>query len=109
MKVLKLSDMKGGWFIGNFDPVAYKTEQFEICYKTHPKNDVWDCHYHKKAVEVNLLVRGKMRFQDRIINAGDIFIVYPWEVSNPEFLEDCEVIIVKTPSLVDDKYPISLT
>lgn len=106
MKVLNIKDMVGGWFIGNFEPSAYKNEMFEVCLKKHPKGDVWDMHYHKVATEINLLVEGSMRFQDRILSAGDIFIVYPWEVSNPEFLADCTVVIVKVPSILNDKYSL---
>jgi len=106
MIIHKLSDMKGGWFVGNFDPTAWKTKDVEVCYKIHPKGDSWDAHYHKKAVEVNLLIKGKMKFQDQIISSGDIFTVFPWEVSNPEFLEECEVVIIKMPSVTGDKYVI---
>lgn len=101
-----MAEMKGGWFIGNFEPTVLKTDQFEVGYKFHPKGDAWDCHYHKKAVEINFLIRGKIRMQDQIIEGGDIFIMFPWEVANPEFLEDCEVVIIKTPSVVGDKYKI---
>jgi quercetin dioxygenase-like cupin family protein len=106
MKIFKMKDMIGGWFVGNFEPSAFKTENFEVCYKKHPKNDVWDRHYHKEATEINYLVKGKIKFQNKILESGDIFVVYPWEISDPEFLEDTEVVIVKTPSVIGDKYNI---
>lgn len=104
MIIRKISDMKGGWYIGDFDPSVFKTNAFEVGYKLHEKGSDWDCHYHKKSWEVNLLIHGKMKMQDQIINAGDIFIINPWEIGNPEFLEDCEVVTVKIPSVLDDKY-----
>jgi quercetin dioxygenase-like cupin family protein len=104
MRIEKLKDMQGGWFVGNFTPTAHKAD-FEVCYKFHPKGDVWDIHYHDTVTEINLLVRGKMRMQNRLLEAGDIFIIEPYEISDPEFLEDCEVVVVKTPS-ANDKIPV---
>jgi hypothetical protein len=36
--------------------------------------------------------------------SGDIFILRKNEVADPVFLEDCEVFIVKTPSVPGDKF-----
>ena len=101
MKIHKLSDMKSGWFVGAFEPTAYYTENVEVNYRTHPKGEVWDTHYHTIVTEVNLLIRGKMTLQGQELNSGDIFIIEPWEITNPEFLEDCEIICVKMPSSND--------
>lgn len=106
MKLFRIEDMIGGWFAGNFEPTAFNTDDFEVCYKKHSKGEVWDIHYHKEATEINYLVKGKMKIQNIELNSGDIFIIYPYEVANPEFLEDCELVIVKTPSIKNDKYII---
>ena len=63
-----MKEMKGGWFIGNFEPTAYKTEQFEVCYKHHTKGEKWDAHYHKAGTEINYLVSGKMTIQNKELN-----------------------------------------
>ena len=31
--------MKGGWFVGDFLPTAFKTKNFEVSYKLHKKNE----------------------------------------------------------------------
>ena len=108
MKVSKLKNMKDGWFVGNFEPSAYKTSNFEACYKVHPKGDVWDYHYHKESTEINLLIKGKMKIQDQILESGDIFVIPPYEIADPEFIEDCELVILKTPSNTKDKYVINI-
>lgn len=108
MKILDIKDMKGGWFVGNFSPTAFKTEDFEVCYKVHKKDEVWDYHYHKKSYEINLLVKGEMRLQDTTLKAGDIFIMSPYEIADPEFLQDCELVVVKTPSSKNDKFAFKL-
>ena len=99
-----MKDMTGGWFIGDFEPTSFKTKDFEVCYKHHKKGEKWDVHYHKKSTEINYLVEGRMRLQDIEISSGDIFILKPYEIADPEFLEDCKLVIVKTPSCTNDKY-----
>lgn len=105
MEIFDFSQMKGGWFIGDFHPTAYPAN-FEVCYKHHKKGEKWDSHYHKKATEINLLVSGKMSINGTIINAGQVFVIYPYYVSSPVFLEDCSLVIVKTISDENDKYII---
>lgn len=104
MKIDKLNLMKDGWFIGNFSPSCYTTKEFEVCYKEHKKGEKWETHYHKKGTEINLLVEGKMLIQDIELNSGDIFTIHPYEIANPVFLEDCKLVIVKTPSIPGDKF-----
>lgn len=101
-----MSDMSGGWFIGNFEPSVLKTDQFEVCYKFHSKGEKWDTHYHKKGTEINYLIEGKMIIQDKELNKGDIFVLNPYEIADPFFLEDCTLLIVKTPSIPGDKFII---
>lgn len=97
MKVLKLKDMKGGWFCGNFEPTAFKTEAFEASLKVHPKGEKWAHHFHRKVTEINLLVTGNMILQDKELFAGDIFIIEPFEIADPEFLTDCQIVCIKVP------------
>jgi len=101
MKIFNIKDMIGGWFVGNFTPTAYKTENFEVSYKLHPKGEKWDYHYHTEVTEVNYLVRGKMLLQNKELNSNDIFILEPFEIADPTFLEDCEIVCVKTKSAND--------
>jgi hypothetical protein len=37
------------------------------------------------------------------LNSGDIFVIYPKEIADPIFLEDCYLCVIKTPSIVGDK------
>ena len=53
---------------------------------------------------IKLLLRGTMIMQGRTMKSGDIFVLEPGEVADPIFVEDCEVIIIKSPSVVGDKY-----
>lgn len=96
--------MKAGWFIGDFEPSVLRTREFEVGVKSHPKQSKWDVHYHKQATEITLLVSGKMKIADQVIESGQVFVLEPYEVADPVFLEDCLVVVVKTPSVVQDKY-----
>lgn len=102
MKIHRQTDWFKGWFIGNFEPSAFKTDAFEVCLKKHPKGETWPKHYHKIATEINYLIRGKMNIQGITFEAGDVFILEPYDVADPDFLEDCELIVVKVPFVKDD-------
>jgi quercetin dioxygenase-like cupin family protein len=101
MKLLKFSDMDDGWFVGGFEPTAYYTKDFEVNYRVHPKGQKWSKHYHTHVTEINLLIRGRMTIQNQELITGDIFILEPLELTDPIFLEDCEIVCVKTPSKAD--------
>ena len=106
MIIKKLIDFWSGWFIGNFEPSLLKTEQFEVGYLYHPKGEQWPDHYHKLGTEYNLLVKGKMIIRGETVNEGELFILEPYEVADPEFLEDCYVVCIKSPGYKGDKYLI---
>jgi hypothetical protein len=107
MEIKRFEDFKGGWYIGDFEPTAFQTDKFEVCYKTHYAGEKWDTHYHKVGTEINFLIEGEMIIQEKRIKSGDIFIIYPYEIADPEFLTECKLIIVKTPSKINDKYIIN--
>jgi len=101
MKILSMDNMIGGWFVGNFEPTAYKTKDFEVSYKVHAKGEKWDFHYHTDVTEINYLVRGEMILQNKTLKTGDIFILEPYEIADPNFVEQCEIVCVKTKSIND--------
>jgi quercetin dioxygenase-like cupin family protein len=47
-----------------------------------------------------------MTIQNDTFNPGDVFVIEPNEVADPEFLEDCELIVVKVPFARNDKYEV---
>lgn len=106
MKIIKLSEMHRGWFIGDFEPSILRTDLFEVAYLVHKKGEKWPKHFHAIATEYNLLIRGSMKVCGHKINPGEIFIIEPNEEAAPIFYEDCEIVCIKTPSLPEDKYEI---
>jgi quercetin dioxygenase-like cupin family protein len=106
MKKRKLTEMKRGWFIGDFDPSILRTDQFEVGLLTHKKGEHWAKHYHAIATEYNLLISGEMTIHNEKLIPGDIFIIEPDEVVDPTFQEDSVVVCIKIPSLTTDKYEV---
>lgn len=103
MKTYKMNEMKGGWFIGDFEPSILKTKNFEVGVLHHHKGEIWPKHKHKHLEEYNYLLSGKMRIHNTVINAGDFFVFERGEIADPIFLEDCVVIVIKVPSVPGDK------
>tara|TARA_R110000796_G_scaffold47224_1_gene113696 strand:+ start:3157 stop:3480 length:324 start_codon:yes stop_codon:yes gene_type:complete len=104
MKIHNINDMVKGWFIGNFDPAVLKTDKFEVGYHTHKKGDVTVNHYHKLSTEINVIITGSMKVNNKMLKKGDIFVFDPYTVSDGEFLTDTELIVVRDASYTSDKY-----
>jgi hypothetical protein len=106
MKIYKDSNMHRGWFIGDFEPSVLRTTEFEVGVLRHKKDEKWKAHYHKEASEYNYLIEGEMIIQGQLLKAGDIFVIDKYEIADPIFLTDCTVVVVKNPSLPQDKYTV---
>jgi len=106
MKTYNINDMYRGWFIGNFEPSVFKTDQFEVALLFHPKGEKWPKHFHKEADEINVLISGKMFLNGTLIEPSTIIHIEKNEIAEPEFLEDCKLICVKFPSVPGDKYEV---
>ena len=104
MKVEKLSNMKGGWFIGNFEPSLFKTNDCEVAVKSYKKGDKEGKHYHKIATEYTVVVKGKVKMFDNVYEEGDIIVVEPGDATDFEALEDAMNVVVKMPGANNDKY-----
>jgi quercetin dioxygenase-like cupin family protein len=103
---VNIKDMVRGWFIGDFEPSVFKTKDFEVGLMHHKKNEEPDLHYHKIITEYNVVISGRMRFEDRILSDGDIFEIAPNQINDLEFLEDTTIVCVKVPSVTNDKYKV---
>ena len=106
MQVFNIDSFHRGWFVGNFEPSCFKQEGFEVGYLTHKQGEKWDAHFHKISTEINLLLEGEMVIQGTKLKRGDVFILSPNEIADPEFLTDCSLIVIKSPSIPGDKYLI---
>jgi quercetin dioxygenase-like cupin family protein len=105
MKIGKLQDMKGGWFIGNFEPSLLKTNDCEVAVKSYKKGDYEEPHYHKIATEYTAIITGRVKMNGVEYCAGDIIVMEPDEDTDFESLEDGTAnVVVKIPGANNDKY-----
>ncbi len=98
--------MKKGWFIGDFDPSVYRTSKFEVGFHRYSKGCKTIDHFHEKSTEINVVISGRMIVNGEVAKKDDIFIFDPNVVSRTEFLEDTELIVVRTASVPNDKVVI---
>ena len=105
MEIKNINEMKGGWFVGNFQPSIFNAN-FEVGVKKYKKGEFHAPHFHKIATEINYLISGNMLANRKLIKPGEIFTFEPNEVASCEFLEDCELVVVKSVSVINDKYDI---
>ncbi|MBQ7198279.1 MAG: hypothetical protein IJS29_03350 [Selenomonadaceae bacterium] len=104
MKTAKLADMFKGWFVGNFEPTIYRTNDVEVAIKEYSAGDYEEAHYHKIATEITVIQSGRVKMFDKIFNSGDIIVVEPNDATDFTALEDTVTIVVKIPGANNDKY-----
>ena len=100
--------MKGGWFVGAFNPTAYSSN-FEVGIHEHTKGEHHQDHFHKLGTEINLVLDGSVSINDTVFNKDDIFILYPYELSCVEYLTDVRICVVRNISDTTDKYKVDIS
>ena len=105
-KIFNLNEMKRGWFIGNFEPSVFRTDQFEVAVQSYPSGSIESEHFHKISTEFTVIVSGKCKMNERICSEGDIIVIEPGKANIFEALTDVITVVVKIPSSTDDKYLI---
>lgn len=104
MKVNKLKDMFRGWFVGNFEPSLYKTDDVEVAVKEYKAGDKEQKHYHKIATEITIINSGLVLMNGITYSSGDIITIEPGEATDFEALSDTNTTVVKLPCVKNDKY-----
>lgn len=104
MKIHNLENMIGGWFIGNFEPTVLRTDKFEVAVKKYKKGDTEKRHVHKIATEITLILTGCVDINGNRYSENEIVTILPNEWVLFKAIDDTITIVVKTPSVSDDKY-----
>jgi quercetin dioxygenase-like cupin family protein len=104
MRIFQHNSMKGGWFVGNFEPCVFKTTTAEVGVKSYKAGETNAMHYHKCSTEVTLIISGECRMGDYVLNAGDIMVIEPYEESDFEAITDCTLVVYKSASVAGDKH-----
>ncbi len=104
MQSAKLDDMVKGWFVGNFTPTLYQTNDVEVAVKTYPANTYEEWHYHKIATELTAIISGEVEMSGQRFGAGQIVVIEPGEGTDFRALVDTVTVVVKLPGANNDKY-----
>lgn len=107
MKKSKLDEFVRGWVVGNFEPSLLKAD-FEVGVAKHKAGEFHQDHFHKEAIEINILLEGEMIINGEKFYPNDIFVLYPYEVSQAEFLTDVTVVIIRDKSNPADKFSFDI-
>jgi hypothetical protein len=99
-----LDGMIRGWFVGDFEPTAYRTSDVEVAIKHYAAGDSEERHVHKIAIELTAVVSGSVRMDGEELHAGDILTLSPGEPSDFLAITDATVVAVKLPAAPGDKY-----
>jgi len=104
METFKLSDYKGGWFIGDFFPSILYTKDFEVAIKHYKVGQSESSHYHKLATEITVIVKGSALMNGNLKNEGDVIFIEKGESTDFIPLTDTITCVIKMPSVIGDKY-----
>ena len=107
MIVRSLQDMVGGWIVGNFEPTCLKTTACEVACKHYDAGAAEAAHVHRIATELTLIAAGRVTMNGRTYSAGDIIVLEPGEATDFRALEKTTTVVVKMPSVLGDKYPVT--
>jgi quercetin dioxygenase-like cupin family protein len=104
MQTYELDEFTGGWFVGAFSPAIINCAECEVAIKRYSAGSVEPSHHHKIATELTVVVSGRARMGGTVLTAGMIAEIAKGESTSFEALEDTVTVVVKTPSVADDKY-----
>ena len=104
MKTYKLADLTKGWFVGNFSPTVYSTNEVEVAVKRYKAGDHESAHYHKLATEITVVIDGVVEMNGTVYKAGTIIVIEPNQASDFLAITDVTTTVVKIPGANNDKY-----
>ena len=104
MYTSNLNKMIKGWFVGNFEPTLYSTNDVEVAVKRYKAGDYESVHYHKLATEITVIVSGIVKMNGVEYKEGDIIVIEPNDRTDFFAVTDAVNTVVKIPGANDDKY-----
>jgi mannose-6-phosphate isomerase-like protein (cupin superfamily) len=100
----RLEDMFRGWFVGDFEPSAFKTDGCEVAVKSYRAGEKEPLHHHKISTEITLILTGEVLMAGRKWGPGDIVVLSPGHATEFEAITDTINVVVKVPSAKNDKF-----
>lgn len=107
LEKFELQDMVKGWFIGDFEPTLFQTEDVEVAIKYYKAGEFEATHYHKIATEFTVVLNGKIKMNGTIYSSNQIIKVNPGVSTDFEAITDVITVVVKIPGAKNDKYNLN--
>lgn len=104
MIIENINYMTKGWFIGNFNPSLFKTNEVEVAVKHYKAGDHEDAHYHKIATEYTVIIEGEVEMNGVRYGKDTIIVMEPGEATDFTAITDSVNVVVKMPGANNDKY-----
>ena len=104
MEITSIDQMFKGWFIGNFEPTLFKTNDVEVAVKFYKKGDFEESHFHKIATEFTVIIDGIVEMNGITYETGQIIKIEPQETTDFKAITNVKTVVVKIPGANYDKY-----
>jgi len=104
MKKYNINQFTRGWLVGDFTPNIIRTKDFEFMVRFYKKGEIEKKHIHKIANEITVIMDGIFLMNNEKYIKGDIIHLLPGDVTDFECLKNGSTAVVKTPSVIGDKY-----
>lgn len=104
MNINDLKEFTKGWIVGNFNPTLLNTDNFEVAIKRYKSGDYEEKHHHKIATEITVIVEGEVEMNSVKYSKDDIITINPNESTDFKCVTDVITVVIKTPSVNNDKY-----
>jgi hypothetical protein len=106
LEKFEINNMFKGWFIGNFEPTLYQTNDVEVAIKHYKAGDFENTHYHKIATEFTVILNGQVEMNGVKYYHNDIVKVNPGVSTDFKAITDVTTVVVKIPGAPNDKYAV---
>ena len=104
MDLYNIKNMFKGWFIGDFEPSLYKTQDVEVGVKEYKAGEYEPQHYHKIATEFTVIIEGEVEMNGKSYSTGDVIKIMPNEMTDFKAIKNTKTVVVKIPGAKNDKY-----
>ena len=104
MQKFKLKDFTRGWIVGDFEPNIIRTKNFEFMVRQYNSGEVEPKHTHKIADEITVIISGIFTMNEEKLTLGDIIHLSPGDSVDFKCIESGTTAVVKTPSIIGDKF-----
>lgn len=103
MKEYQLKNFTNGWFVGNFEPTIFATNDFEVSVKFFEAGDREPLHKQILATELTAVISGIVQMNSKEFSVGTIIEFKPGEACEFFSVTDATLVCVKFPSIPNDK------